>query len=116
MYSGSRFLNPSSTSHIGHQLLPRPFSSLHHHSFLHPSLFHQHRFDLPQLDPLPSHLHLSVSSPYKLQLPFSVPPPYISRPVQPFPSCLAVWVRHKPLPRQIRSVYIPPRHSRSSNV
>src|SRR5262249_41673408 len=66
-------------------LVPRPLLPHHHHRLAHPHLLPQHRLDLPQLDPVPPHLHLPVPPPQKLHPPPRPPPYHIPPPVHPRP-------------------------------
>src|SRR6202140_1833687 len=71
----------------------------------------QDRLDLAQLDPHPTHLHLTIHPPQVLDLPRSPPPPQIPRPVQPLRALRRNRVRHKPLPRHLRLPPVPQRQS-----
>src|SRR6516164_5161142 len=82
-------------------------------------IFPQPRFDLLQLNPISTHLHLRIIPSHKLDVPVLAPPSQVSSPVHPRSSLfpfLSIWVRHEPLPRQFRPIQIPTRHSRSSDI
>src|SRR6266567_4757680 len=107
--------------HIPNQPFPSSLLLLlsllhHHHRPLHSRLLLQHLLDLSQLDPVPPHLHLLVLTPQKFQAPVRLPFHPVPRPIQPLSSSLAESIRHELLRRQLRSVHIPPRQPRSSQI
>src|SRR5262245_46490956 len=72
----------SFASHVTHQPLPSThFLSRGHHALPHARMLVQHSLDLGQLDPVSSHLHLSVSSSYILYPSIRQAPSYISSPI-----------------------------------
>src|SRR6185295_10145640 len=102
---------------VGHQpLVSTCIFALQHHCFLHRLVLQQPRLDLSQLYPVAAELHLMIHPPQKLQCPISLPPPHISRPIQPPSLAPAPHIRYEPLPRQLRSPPVPPPYSCSSNV
>src|SRR6185437_12962583 len=112
----SRFLTPSHRV-VRHQpLLPWRILPRYHHRLSHSLMLPKPRFDLPQLDPVTPDLHLIIIAPKKLDVPVRLPPPKIPGPVHPRSCRFHKRVRHKPLCRQLRSVPIPPRHSRSAYI
>src|SRR5262249_36231609 len=60
---------------------------------------------------MPSHLHLLIFPPDKLQLTPGIPSHQVSRPVHPRPSSPTECIRHKLLRRPSPLLYIPPPHS-----
>src|SRR5262249_54028969 len=101
--------------HIAHQPPLLSLSARRHHRLLHLRVAHQHRLDLPRLDPLPSDLPLLVRSPHKLHLPISSPPRQVSRPVHPLPS-LPIRIGHEPFSCQPSPLQISARQSRPRYV
>src|SRR5882724_2118580 len=102
---------------ISHQpLLPDLILPHHYHRFPHSRMLRQPRFDLSQLDPESSNLHLFVIPPQKLYVPIRQPSPQIPRPVHPHSTLVREWVGQEPLPRQLRSIQIPSCYPRSSDV
>src|SRR5205085_10885556 len=78
---------------IRHQpLLPTFILPRHHHRFPHPRVFRQLRFDLSQLDPIFSDLHLLVVTPTQLNVPFTMTPSLVPLPFHPPPHHLHIWV------------------------
>ncbi|WP_236565671.1 hypothetical protein, partial [Nocardia sputi] len=64
-------------------MLPRPVHARHHHRLHHRRIRGQYRFDLAGFDPEPPDLHLIIDPATKLQLPRTIPPHQITRPIQP---------------------------------
>src|SRR6266849_473668 len=91
-------------------------SLLRHYSrFSHLFMPPQYTLDLSCLHPISSNLYLLVHSPTKFQLPLSVPPHQISRPVHP-PPLPTIRIRYESLRRQPRSPPIPSGYSCSSHI
>src|SRR5262245_276493 len=76
----------------------------------------QRRFDLSQLHPVSSDLHLLVQPPQKLQIPILQPPHAISCTVQSSSRLLPEPVRHEPLGGQPRLVQISSTYSGPADV
>src|SRR5438105_207062 len=102
---------------VRHQpLLSRLFLPCHYHRFPYPCMFSQPCCYLSQLNPEPPYLHLLIVPPQKLYVPVRQPPPQIPRPIHPRSRFLPKRIRNESLCRQLRSLPIPSRYSRSSNV
>ena len=109
------------TDHVsGQEFLSRTILAGHHHRLLHSFTLAQRRFDLPQLNAEAPHLHLMIQPPQKFQVPvFHVPhtvpgavQPLSTRPISPSLERIG----HELLRRQLRTIQIPPRQSRPSDV
>src|ERR1043166_9121339 len=72
-------------------------------------------FDLAEFDAIASDFHLLIPPPQILQLPISLIPRQVARPVQPRPR-RSIRIRHELLRRQLRSAQIPTRHSRPADI
>ena len=111
---------PSRSHHITNQPLARtPIVARHHNSLRHTLLTQQNSLDLARLDPEPAKLHLQIRAPQKLQNPIRTPPRKVTGPVHPAPRRTRkrpIRIRDKPLPRQTRTVEIPPRKPNTPNV
>ena len=79
------FFCPHTPHRLPAAFLCRHFSG-HHHRFFHSSLLIQRRFDLSQLDPKSSDLHLMIFSSQVLQVPVLRSLRHISGLVQPLPA------------------------------
>src|SRR5216683_538254 len=106
-----------SCHHICHQallsffILPR-----HHHRFPHPIMLRQSRLDLSQFNPKSPDLHLLVVASQKLDLSIPQVTPQIPRLVHPPFPIPCERISQKPLLRQLRTIQISARHSRSSDI
>src|SRR5438309_105731 len=76
----------------------------------------QRRLHLSHLDPIPSHLHLSVASPQVLDPHAPHSPPQVPTAIQSSAPSPTIPVRHKPLRRQPRPPQIPAPHSLPSHI
>src|SRR5262249_1092494 len=105
--------------HVPHQPLP---SSLllprHHHHLFHSLVLPQHLLHLAYLHPVSSYLYLPVLSTSVLDLSSPPVPPLVSTPLHPRPSfpCSLLPIPDKPRRCLLRSSYVPPRQSPSSQI
>src|ERR1700733_15802959 len=96
---------------VRHQpLVPLRVLPRRHHRFPYPFAFPQSRFDLSQLDPVPSNLYLEIVPPHKLDVPVRQPFPQVPRLVHPPFASPYKRVLQKPLRRQLRTLQISPCH------
>ncbi len=102
--------------HIAHQPLARALTAHHHHGLADSALRQQLRFDLPELDPIASDLHLMVHARHVLDRAVRTPPRQIPCPVQPPSGLAAERIRHEPLRRQPRTTIVAPRQPRAADV
>src|ERR1043165_8822295 len=97
--------------HICHQPLLPIFSARHHHALSDGCVTCQHRLDLSQLDPIPSHLHLLICSSYILYPSITNVSPHVSTAVVPLSFHLYIL-----LFLLLCSPHIPPAYSSPSDV
>ena len=88
--------------HVGHQTLAaRTVLPRQHHRLPHRRVLHQHRLDLPQLDPEAADLHLLIQAAQEFQLPIREMARPVPRPIHPAAGVPAERVRQE-LPRRQR--------------
>src|SRR5258708_34238173 len=110
-------LCPDPRHHVANQaLLPRFLFLYSHYGMLNGGVALKYRLDLTQFDTETPYLHLIVVPPHELDRSILQPSPQVPGPIQPCPALSAEAIGHQPLPRQFRSLQIPPRPHRSSDV
>src|SRR6185503_9851728 len=102
--------------HISRQALLTTIFTRDYYCFTHAAMAQQHRFDLTNLDPVASQLHLSISTSLELQLPVTFPAHDIAGPVQPTAPLATPAVRHKSFRRLGRALHVPTAHSSTADV
>src|SRR5690348_7904496 len=102
-------------NNMGHDSAVASLSGYDNRRFANEWMFVDSGFDLAEFDAIASDFHLLIPPPQILQLPISLIPRQIPRPVEPRPR-RPIRIRHKLLRRQLRSAQIPARHSRPADI
>src|SRR6266700_977121 len=88
----------------------------YHYGFPYSGILTQTSLDLTKLDPESADLYLEIVAPQKLDVAIRKPPPKISSTIHPRARLIGIPIGNKLLFRQLGTVQIPTRYSRSSDV
>src|ERR1700743_3091854 len=87
-----------------------------HHCLLHSFMFAQPRFNLTQLNAEAAELDLKIVPSRKFVVATGQPPAKVTCAIHSRASFFAEWILHKTRGRQLRTVQVTTRHSRSADI